>query len=66
MLLAVGGASYVINSLASFVAPGFATYVAPYILPAALIGEGSLTLWLIAKGVDETRFPQREAAISLL
>ena len=56
VLLAVGGLSYVINSLASFVSPTFAGYVAPFILPLVLLGEGSLTAWLIVKGVDAQRW----------
>src|SRR5262249_35382024 len=50
-LLAVGGSSYIINSFTNFLSPEAGARVAPFIIPAALIGEGSLTLWLLVKGV---------------
>lgn len=52
VLLGLGGASYVISSFASFVAPAFGSQLAPFILPIAILGEGSLSLWLLVKGVD--------------
>lgn len=61
VLLAVGGASYIVNSFASFLSPGSAAYLAPYILPAAIVGEGSLCLWLIVMGVNVQRWTEHTA-----
>ena len=62
VLLAIGGSSYVISSFATFLAPVFGARLAPFIVPAALLGEGSLTLWLIVKGVNEQRWKEQANA----
>ena len=54
VLLALGGLSYVTASFATFLSPGLGSLVGPYILPAGLLGEGSLSVWLIVKGVSRT------------
>ncbi|HEU0016064.1 MAG TPA: DUF4386 domain-containing protein [Longimicrobium sp.] len=64
VLLAVGGASYVVSSFAAFVAPAFGAALSPFILPAALVGEGSLAVWLVWKGVDVPRWMERARAAS--
>jgi hypothetical protein len=51
VLLMIGSLSYLTNSFALFVAPTYAAVIFP-ILVLALIGETSLCLWLIVKGVD--------------
>lgn len=51
VLLMLGGASYVINSFTNFLAPDVGAHIAPFIIPIAILGEGSLTLWLLVKGV---------------
>jgi len=51
VLLAIGGTGYVVNSFANFLAPAVGVHFAPFVIPLALLGEGSLTLWLLAKGV---------------
>jgi len=56
VLLAIGGTSYVIASFANFLLPLFGARLIPFIMPVALIGEGSLTLWLLMKGVNEQRW----------
>jgi hypothetical protein len=61
VLLGVGGASYVISSMASLLSPAFGAQLTPFIIPAALIGEGSLTVWLMAKGVDGARWQEQAA-----
>src|SRR6266481_1071802 len=45
ILLAIGGTSYVISSFANFLTPSFGPHLMAFILPVALIGEGSLTVW---------------------
>lgn len=51
VLLALGGLSYVTASFTTFLSPEFGALLSPFILPAGLLGEGSLTVWLIVKGV---------------
>ena len=51
VLLMLGGASYLINSFANFLAPGVGSHLMPFIVPIAILGEGALTLWLLVKGV---------------
>jgi hypothetical protein len=54
VLYAVAGGCYLVNALASFVAPGLPVF--PWILYPCLVGEGAVTLWLIVVGVDETKW----------
>ena len=56
VLLAIGGTCYVIASFANFLIPSFGPRLVPFIMPVALIGEGSLGLWLLVKGVNEQRW----------
>src|SRR5882762_11224301 len=62
VLLAIGGSSYVISSFAAFLAPAFGARLAPFIVPAALLGEGSLTLWLLVMGVNVQRWKEQASA----
>ncbi len=61
-LLAIGGSSYVISSFATFLSPAFGARLSPYIVPAALLGEGSLTLWFLVKGVNVQRWKEQASA----
>ena len=61
-LLALAGLAYLTNSFATFLAPGFAASLLPYILLPGLIGEGSLTLWLLVKGVNDQRWKEQASA----
>jgi Domain of unknown function (DUF4386) len=61
-LLASGGVSYVIVSLAGFLAPRSDARLLPLVMPIALLGEGSLTAWLLAKGIDVDRWRQQAIA----
>jgi hypothetical protein len=45
------GVGYLINSLAWFLYPHFAGHLFPWVLLPAFIGEVSMSLWLIIKGV---------------
>jgi len=58
VLLAIGGTSYVIASFANFLLPLGARLI-PFVMLVALIGEGSLTVWLLVKGVNEQRWYQQ-------
>lgn len=51
VLLALAGSSYLANSFTLLLAPAYAGRSVP-VLGLALIGELSLALWLMAKGVD--------------
>ncbi|HSP64192.1 MAG TPA: DUF4386 domain-containing protein [Pyrinomonadaceae bacterium] len=62
VLLAIGGTSYVISSFANFLAPVFGAHLMPFIIPAAFIGEGSLGLWLLVKGVNVPRWKEQANA----
>ncbi|HEX9083360.1 MAG TPA: DUF4386 domain-containing protein [Gemmatimonadaceae bacterium] len=59
-VLVAGGLSYIITSFATFVAPAFGARLSPLVIPIAILGEGSLTLWLLFKGVnaDTTSLPR--------
>jgi hypothetical protein len=54
VLLALGGLSYVVASFTTFLSPALGALISPFILPAGLVGEGSLSVWLIVKGVSRT------------
>ena len=62
VLLAVGGSSYLLVSLANFLAPPLGARLVPLIMPVALIGEGALTVWLLAKGVNVGRWQEQAGA----
>lgn len=55
VLLTIGGTCYVIGSLANFLLPIGARLI-PFLMLVALIGEGSLGLWLLVKGVNKQRW----------
>ena len=58
ILLAIGGTCYVIASFANFLTPSFGPHLVPFIMPVAFIGEGSLGLWLLLKGVNTQRWKE--------
>jgi hypothetical protein len=62
VLLSLGGLSYVIVSFTNFLSPLLGTRLSPFIMPLALIGEGSLTVWLIVKGVNVQRWYEQANA----
>jgi uncharacterized protein DUF4386 len=51
VLMAIAGLSYLTNSFTLILAPAYAAKIFP-VLGLALIGELSLCLWLLVKGVD--------------
>src|SRR5205809_4281861 len=59
ILLAIGGTCYVIASFANFLEPSFGPHLVPFMMPVALIGEGSLGLWLLVKGVNVQRWNEQ-------
>jgi hypothetical protein len=61
-LMMLSGACYLIYCLLAFLDPPTAQSLFPAILLPGIIGEGALTLWLLAKGVDADRWHSQERA----
>jgi Domain of unknown function (DUF4386) len=59
VLMFIAGLSYLVNSFALLLAPSFAAAIFPGILIPAFIGELSLALWLIVKGVNVEEWKRR-------
>ena len=57
VLMMLAGLSYLM-----FLSPPFARYLQPYILFFPGVGQISLTLWLLVKGVNEQRWKERASA----
>jgi hypothetical protein len=55
-LMALAGLCYLVNSFANFLSPSFASHLFPWIIAPCGIGEISLTLWLLVKGVNPQRW----------
>jgi hypothetical protein len=66
VLIQVAGVAYTINSVSLFVAPAFEARIFPLILLPAFVGETSLCLWLLVKGVnvDKWRLAHSGPALS--
>jgi hypothetical protein len=58
MLMQIAGICYVINSVALLLSPRLASQLFPTILIPSLIGELSLALWLLVKGVRAEKWDQ--------
>ena len=50
----------------TFAWPPLANFLSPYNMIPGMVGEGALTLWLLAKGVDEQRWRERASATASL
>jgi hypothetical protein len=59
--MAIAGLSYLANSFTLILAPAYAGRVS-LILVLALIGELSLCLWLMVKGVNVQRWKEQASA----
>jgi hypothetical protein len=62
VLLAIDGLAYLVYSFADFLAPGFAAQLVPWVQLPALLGEGSLCLWLLVVGLDVERWHKAASA----
>jgi len=59
ILMQAAGISYLIASFSALFAPAFSNLITPAILIPALIGESSLALWLLVRGVNVTKWNER-------
>lgn len=64
MLMQIAGAAYLVGCLAALFAPALAEQLIPGVLLPSLVGELSLCLWLLIKGVDAAAWHQRALATS--
>jgi hypothetical protein len=62
VLMQIAGLSYLTNSFALVLAPAVANRLFPAILLPAFVGEASLCLWLIVKGVNVEKWKQQARA----
>jgi hypothetical protein len=56
VLMGVAGVCYVVRSFTQFVAPTIATAMDPAVFLPPFVAELTLALWLLVKGVNETRW----------
>jgi hypothetical protein len=61
ILIQIAGLCYLTNSFALFLAPAFADRIFPAILIPSFLGEASLCLWLLVKGVNVETWKQVNA-----
>ena len=52
VLLVLGGSCFLVTSFTNFVSPVLGDRLAPLLLPIVLLGEASLALWLLLRGVN--------------
>jgi hypothetical protein len=66
VLLVIDGLAYLCYSFTDILAPAAAARLVPWIQLLALVGEGSLCLWLLVVGINSDRWNQQaRAAIQL-
>ena len=59
LMVALAGLSYLTNSFALLLAPSFAASIFPAVLVPAFVGELTLCLWLLIKGVNVRQWELR-------
>ncbi len=62
LLLVIGALCYLTYSYVAFLSPETAAHLVPYIQLPSLIGEASLCLWLLLKGVNVKRWEEQASA----
>ena len=60
VLMQIAGWCYLIDSFALLLAPAFANRIFPAILLPSFVGEASLCLWLLVKGVNLEKWNRRQ------
>jgi uncharacterized protein DUF4386 len=66
VLMQIAGLCYLTDSFALVLAPDLANRLFPGILLPAFVGEASLCLWLLVKGVNAERWKERASAAAEL
>jgi Domain of unknown function (DUF4386) len=61
VLIQIAGLCYLTNSFALILSPGLADLIFPAILAPAFIGELSMCLWLLVKGVNVPKWKEQAA-----
>ena len=60
VLMLIDGAGYLVFSFATILSPPLAAHLFPYIpMVTAALGEASLVLWLLVKGVDAQKWEEQ-------
>jgi len=62
VLMTIAGLSYLTNSFTLFLAPAFANRIFLTIFLPAFVGEASLCLWLLVKGVNVPKWEEKASA----
>lgn len=62
VLMQIAGLCYLTNSFALILAPTFADRIFPAVLVPAFVGEASLCLWLLVKGVNVPKWQEKASA----
>ena len=62
LLMQIAGLSYLTDSFALILAPAFANRIFPAVLVPAFVGEASLCLWLLVKGVNVPKWEEKASA----
>ena|SRR2546422_3918845 len=62
VLMGIAGLCYLTNSFALILAPAVASQLFPAILLPAFVGEASLCLWLLVKGVNLDKWNHRQVS----
>ena len=63
-LMVIAGLGWLTMSLANLLSPPLGHILGPYILAPGAIGEISLSLWLLAMGVNAQRWKERAGAVT--
>src|SRR5712691_5838103 len=62
VLMQIAGLSYLTDSFALILVPTFANRIFPAVLVPAFVGEASLCLWLLVKGVNVEKWEEKASA----
>ena len=57
-----GGVGWLTLSFTNLLSPPLARYLVPYIMAPGMLGEASLTLWLLVMGVNVQRWKEQTIA----
>jgi Domain of unknown function (DUF4386) len=61
-LMVFGGVGWLTLSFTNLLSPPLARYLSPYIMVPGILGEASLTLWLLVIGVNVQRWKEQASA----